>query len=63
MSSQLVLPYTWSQGSHSYSARERSRAIFAQGGVGGMSYWVYVTLSCHNWKRNDFRYSGAYFIY
>ena len=25
-----------------------------------MSYWVYVTLSCHNWKRNDFRYSGAY---
>ena len=32
-------------------------------GWGGMSYWVYVTLSCHNWKRNDFRYSGAYFIY
>ena len=31
-------------------------------GWGGMSYWVYVTLSCHNWKRNDFRYSGAYFI-
>ena len=28
-----------------------------------MSYRVYVTLSCHNWKRNDFRYSGAYFIY
>ena len=25
-----------------------------------MSYWVYVTLSCHNWKRNDFHYSGAY---
>ena len=23
-------------------------------GWGGMSYWVYVTLSCHNWKRNDF---------
>ena len=23
----------------------------------GMSYWVYVTLSCHNWKRNDFHYS------
>ena len=20
-----------------------------------MSYWVYVTLSCHNWKRIDFR--------
>ena len=32
-------------------------------GWGGMSYWVYVTLSCHNWKRSDFRYSGAYFIY
>ena len=32
-------------------------------GWGGMSYWVYVTLSCHNWKRNDFRYSGGYFIY
>ena len=30
---------------------------------GGMSYWVYVTLSCHNWKRIDFRYSDAYFIY
>ena len=28
-----------------------------------MSYWVYVTLSCHNWKSNDFRYSGACFIY
>ena len=28
-----------------------------------MSYWVYVTLSWNNWKRNDFRYSGAYFIY
>ena len=25
-----------------------------------MSYWVYVTLSCHNWKRNDIHYSGAY---
>ena len=25
-----------------------------------MSYWVYVTLSCHNWKRNDFHCSGAY---
>ena len=25
-----------------------------------MSYWVYVTLSCYNWKRNDFHYSGAY---
>ena len=32
-------------------------------GWGGMSYWVYVTLSCHNWKRKDFRNSGAYFIY
>ena len=32
-------------------------------GWGGTSYWVYVTLSCHNWKHNDFRYSGAYFIY
>ena len=32
-------------------------------GWGGMSYWVYVTPSCHNWKRNDFCYSGAYFIY
>ena len=32
-------------------------------GWGGMSYWVYVTLSCHNWKSNDFRYSGACFIY
>ena len=30
---------------------------------GGLSYWVYVTLSCHNWKRNDFRYGGDYFIY
>ena len=30
---------------------------------GGMSYWVYGTLSCHNWKRNDFRYSDALFIY
>ena len=40
------------------------RAQFLLGvGWGGMSYWVYVTLSCHNWKRNDFRYSGAYFIY
>ena len=40
------------------------RAQFLRGvGWGGMSYWVYVTLSCHNWKRNDFRYSGAYFIY
>ena len=26
-------------------------------GWGGMSYWVYVTLSCYNWKRNDFSYS------
>ena len=25
-----------------------------------MSHWLYVTLSCHNWKRNDFHYSGAY---
>ena len=34
-------------------------------GVGwcGMAYWVNVTLSCHNWKRSDFRYSGACFIY
>ena len=32
-------------------------------GWGGLSYWVYVTLSCHNWKRTDFRYSGVYFIY
>ena len=40
------------------------RAQFLLGvGWGGMSYWEYVTLSCHNWKRNDFRYSGAYFIY
>ena len=40
------------------------RAQFLLGvGWGGMSYWVYVTLSCHNWKRNDFSYSGAYFIY
>ena len=31
------------------------RAQFLLGvGWGGMSYWVYVTLSCHNWKRNDF---------
>ena len=40
------------------------RAHFLLGvGRGGMSYWVYVTLSCHNWKHNDFRYSGACFIY
>ena len=40
------------------------RAPFLLGvGWGGMSYWVYVTLSCHNWKRNYFHYSGAYFIY
>ena len=40
------------------------RAQFLLGvGWGGMSYWVYVTLSCHNWKRIDFRYSGAYYIY
>ena len=40
------------------------RAQFLLGvGWGGMSYWVYVTISCHNWKRNDFRNSGAYFIY
>ena len=34
-------------------------------GVGwdGMSYWEYVTLSCHNWKRNGFRFSGVYFIH
>ena len=38
----------WSQGSHSNSSREISRAIFARGG--GMSSWVYVTLSCHNWN-------------
>ena len=32
------------------------RAQFLLGvGWDGMSYWVYVTLSCHNWKRNDFR--------
>ena len=24
--------------------------------------WVYVTLSCHNWKRSDFRYSGDYLL-
>ena len=53
----------WSQGSHSNSAREISRAILLGVGWGGMSYWVYVTLSFHNWKRYDFRYSGAYFIY
>ena len=53
----------WSQGSHSNSAPEISCAIVLGVGLGGMSYWVYVTLSCHNWKRNDFRYSGAYFIY
>ena len=29
----------------------------------GDMYWVYITLSCHNWKRSDFRYNGAYFIY
>ena len=28
-----------------------------------MLYWVYVTLSCHNWKSNDFCYSSACFIY
>ena len=40
------------------------RAQFLLGvGWGGMSYWMYVTLSCHNWKRNDFRYSGACSIY
>ena len=40
------------------------RAQFLLGvGWGGMSYWVYVTLSCHNWKRNDFCYCNAYFIY
>ena len=40
------------------------RAQFLLGvGWGGMSYWVYVTLSCHDWKRIDFRYSGAYFIH
>ena len=44
--------------SEAYSAREISRAIFARGGVAR-----HVALSCHNWKRNDFRYSGAYFIY
>ena len=39
----------------------KNRAQFLLGlGWGGMSYWVYVTLSCHNWKRNDFHYSGAY---
>ena len=32
-------------------------------GWGGMSCRVYVTLNCHNWKRNDFRYIGAFFIY
>ena len=52
-----------SQGSHSNSAREISRAIFARVGWAGMSYWVYVTLSCPNWKRNDFCNSGAYLIY
>ena len=32
------------------------RAQFLLGvGWGGMSYWMYVTLRCHNWKRNDFR--------
>ena len=40
------------------------RAQFLLGvGWGGMSYWGHITLSCHNWKRNDFRYGGAYFIY
>ena len=41
------------------------RAQFLLGvGWGGMSYWVYVTLSCHNyWKCNGFCFSGAYFIY
>ena len=43
--------------------RVKYRAQFLLGvGWGGMSYWVYVTLSCHNWKRNDFRYSGVYLI-
>ena len=31
------------------------RAQFLLGvGWGGMSYWVYVTLSCHNWKHLTF---------
>ena len=39
------------------------RAQFLLGvGRGGMSYWVIVTLSCHNWKRIDIRFSGAYYI-
>ena len=52
----------WLQGSYSNFAREISRAIFAQGGVGRHVVPSDATLSCHNWKRNDFRYSGAYFI-
>ena len=40
------------------------RAQFLLGvGWGGMSHWVYVTLSCHNWKHDDFCSSGAYSIY
>ena len=40
------------------------RAHFLLGvGWGGMSYWEYVTLSCHDWKRIDFHNCGAYFIY
>ena len=49
----------WSQGSHSNFAREILRAIFSRVGWGGISYWLYVTLSCRNWKRNDFRYSSV----
>ena len=40
------------------------RAHFLLGvGWGGMSYWEYVTLSCHDWKRIDFHNCCAYFIY
>ena len=49
----------WSQGSHSNSAREISRAIFTRGGVGRHI----LSVCCHNWKHNDFPCSGAYFIY
>ena len=38
----------WSQGSHSMILHVKYRAQFLLGvGWGGMSYWVYVTLSCH----------------
>ena len=47
----------WSQGSHSNSAREILRAMFAQSGE------RHVVLSvCYTKLSYDFRYSGAYFI-